>query len=142
MLTKLEPSTVMVIGLEVPATALAGEMEVTPDAAIVNGSEFEGTALTKSVTTTEAVPADANKPEGMLTVMEVELLILGVSPMVVPFVQFTMGTAGKLVPVSTMLVLAWPAVAEEGFRLLSTGLGLMVNVAVVAPVPVPFDTPT
>jgi hypothetical protein len=142
-LTKLEPLTVRVTALVVPATAWVGEIEVTPEAAMVKVRVFDGTWLTASVTRTVADPAETNRDAGTVTVMETEELWDTVSGVVVlPAVQFTMGDAGKLVPVSVRLRLPWPAVAVEGVSELRTGLGEMVKVCVEGPAPVPLVTPT
>jgi len=79
-------------------------MEVTPEAAIVKVRLFDATWLTASVTRTVADPAETNRDEGTVAVMETEELWDTVSGVVVlPAVQFTMGVAGKLVPVSVRL---------------------------------------
>ncbi len=134
-LTKFVPLTVSEIWLEVPATVLVGEMDVTPPELIVNVWVVEVTPLTGSVTLKVAVPAVATRLLGTAAVIEVEVgagltattRVVGV----LPEVQVTVGFAGKLVPVSTMLKPVAPAFAELGFNPVTAGRGLMVKFCVV-----------
>lgn len=144
-LTKLVPVTVMLMELAVPATALAGDTFETPEEEIVRLTELETTWLTESVTARLAMPDAVNRLAGTVTVMDVDVFeVMLVRGVVVPLnVQLTIvEVVGKLVPVSVRLKLPWPVVAAGGFRELSTGLGLIVKVWVVGPVPEPLFTPT
>lgn len=128
-LTKFVPVIVTVMGLAVPAVALAGEIEVTAGPLMVKVREFDVTPLAGSVTLTEAEPELASKLAGTVAVMDVVELAVTVREVVtVPTFQLTVGDGvGKLVPVSTRLKLACPAIADVELRLVNDAPTLTVK---------------